>query len=202
MVGWRGGPAWWWWHGGRWLCARAPVGGGRVSGGTCGRWRWVGGGWVRWAGRWVGGEVDLVDADRRRQVDLGVAQVELEVLAVLRQARVVRARAVRSDLSRGHPRVRRVAGAGDFATTAEADEVRGDRSRLCRGLHSLDAFTSAVSAHLAWRAPTFCHQRWRRRAICPSSRPARPPLPRCSSSPIVGSGRSLASRATSPTTSR
>jgi hypothetical protein len=47
--------------------------------------------------------VDLVDADRCRQVDLGVPQVELEVLAVLRQARVVRAGAVCGDLSRGHP---------------------------------------------------------------------------------------------------
>ena len=61
-------------------------------------------------------EVDLVDADRCRQVDLGVPQVELEVLTVLRQARIVRAGAVRRDLSRGHRRDWLRARAGDFAT--------------------------------------------------------------------------------------
>ena len=46
--------------------------------------------------------VNLVDSDRFCQVHLGVPQVELEVFAVLRQARIVRAGAVRRDLSRGH----------------------------------------------------------------------------------------------------
>ena len=59
-------------------------------------------------------EVDLVDADRCRQVDLGVPQVELEVLTVLRQARIVRAGAVRRDLSRGHRRDGLRARAGRF----------------------------------------------------------------------------------------
>ena len=65
--------------------------------------------------------VDLVDSDRFRQVHLGVPQVELEVFAVLRQARIVRAGAVRRDLSRGH--------------RARSAPRRGLGARVQRGRH-------------------------------------------------------------------
>ena len=81
----------------------AGEGGGQGGGESAGEGAWR----LRRAGRGrvgVAGEgvVDLVDSDRFRQVHLGVPQVELEVFAVLRQARIVRAGAVRRDLSRGH----------------------------------------------------------------------------------------------------
>ena len=79
---------------------------------------------------------------------------------------------------------------------ASGCELSG-RDRLSTGLFA----TSAVCAHLfapGLLPPT----RWRRRATCPSSPPARPPLLRCSSSPIGGGRTSFVSRATLPTTSR
>ena len=109
--------------------------------------------------------VDLVDSDRFRQVHLGVPQVELEVFAVLRQARIVRAGAVRRDLSRGHrarsaPRPPALAFTGHIQrttlgvdTTRDIHAVRMAPTRTLKPGEIL--VTYAVCDPSAWRLAAF-----------------------------------------------